>query len=81
MIQAGSRERCATVDGKQRRRYDLYMSQARATPQSRPASEDAEREAFMAAVDEGLAELKAGRFYTHEQVQTEMRRRFPPSAK
>jgi predicted transcriptional regulator len=35
----------------------------------------------MAAVDEGLADLKAGRVYTHEQVQTEMRKRFPPPVK
>lgn len=31
----------------------------------------------MAAVEDGLADLDAGRVYTHEQVQAEMRRRFP----
>jgi predicted transcriptional regulator len=54
------------------------MSKAGAAEQPRPASADAEREAFMTAVEEGLADLKAGRVFTHEQVQAEMRRRFPP---
>jgi predicted transcriptional regulator len=32
----------------------------------------------MAAVEDGLADLQAGRVYTHEQVQAKMRKRFPP---
>jgi predicted transcriptional regulator len=53
------------------------MSEARAVDQLRRASDDAYREAFMAAVEDGLADLKAGRVYTHAEVQAEMRRRFP----
>lgn len=60
------------------------MSKARAAEQPRPVSDGAERErreVFMAAVDDGLADLKAGRVYTHAQVQDEMRKRFPPPTK
>ena len=53
------------------------MSEAQATKQAPTASDDAEREAFIAAVEDGLADLKAGRTYTHAEVQAEMRRRFP----
>ncbi len=57
------------------------MSEAQAAKQPRTASDDAEREAFIAAVEDGLADLKAGRTYTHAEVQAEMRRRFPPPTK
>ena len=33
----------------------------------------------MAAVDDGLEDLKVGRVFTHEQVQAEVRKRFPPT--
>jgi predicted transcriptional regulator len=49
----------------------------------RPTSDDAERdeaerERFIAAVEAGLADVAAGRVYSHAQVQAEMRKRFPP---
>ena len=44
-------------------------------------SEEEERAAFIAAVEDGLADLKAGRVHTHAEVQAEMRRRFPPPKK
>jgi predicted transcriptional regulator len=40
--------------------------------------DDAERERFIAAVEAGLADVAAGRVYSHAQVQAEMRKRFPP---
>lgn len=57
------------------------MPEARAAEQPRTASDDAKHEAFIAAVDDGLADLKAGRTYTHAEVQAEMRRRFAPLTK
>jgi predicted transcriptional regulator len=40
--------------------------------------DDAQRERFIAAVEAGLADVEAGRVYSHAQVQAEMRKRFPP---
>ena len=35
----------------------------------------------MGAVEDGLADLEAGRVYTHDEVKAEMRRRFPSPSK
>jgi predicted transcriptional regulator len=66
------------LDGADSQGYDPAMSEPRPAEQLRPTSDDAEREAFMVAVEDGLADLKAGRVYTHAEVQAEMRRLFPP---
>jgi predicted transcriptional regulator len=47
----------------------------------RTASDDAERERLIAAIEEGLADLDAGRSHTHAEVLAEMRERFPPLPK
>ena len=57
------------------------MSEAQAAKQPSSVTDDAGREDFIAAVEDGLADLEAGRTYTHAEVQAEMRRRFPPSSK
>jgi len=78
---AASTARAAELDAGESQGYDRAMSEAQAAKQPRTASDDAEREAFIAAVEDGLADLKAGRTYTHAEVQAEMRRRFPPPTK
>lgn len=50
----------------------------RPRPTSDDERDDAERERFIAAVEAGLADVEAGRVYSHAQVQAEMRKRFPP---
>lgn len=69
------------LDGVERDRYDRHMSEARAAQEPRPSSEGAERERFIAKVEEGLADVKAGRVYTHAEVLAEMRELFPGPAK
>ena len=54
--------------------------QPRAAEQPRAASDDVERERLIAAIEEGLADLDAGRSYSHEEVLAEVRERFPPSS-
>lgn len=58
-------------------RYDPPMSAA----QPRTASDDAERERLIAAIEEGLADLDAGRSYSHAAVLAELRELFTPSLK
>jgi predicted transcriptional regulator len=62
-------------------RYDPGMAKPRAAEQPRTASHDAERERLIAAIEEGLADLDAGRSYSHAEVLAEMRELFPPSPK
>jgi predicted transcriptional regulator len=50
----------------------------RLRPTSDAERDDAERERFIAAVEAGLADVAAGRVYSHAEVQAEMRKRFPP---
>lgn len=50
----------------------------RPRPTSDDERDDAERERFIAAVEAGLADVAAGRVYSHAEVQAEMRKRFPP---
>ena len=69
------------LDAGESQRYDCCMSEAQAAKPPCTASDDAEREVFIAAIEDGLSDLKAGRTYTHAEVQAEMRRRFPPPAK
>ncbi|MFV8750276.1 hypothetical protein ACNOYE_06970 [Nannocystaceae bacterium ST9] len=47
----------------------------------RTSNDDAERERLIAAIEEGLADLDAGRSYSHAEVLAEMRERFAPSPK
>jgi hypothetical protein len=61
-------------------RYDPRVPESPAA-KPRTASDDAERERLNAAIEEGLADLDAGRSYTHAEVLAEMRERFPPSPK
>ncbi|MFO7565346.1 MAG: hypothetical protein R6X02_22070 [Enhygromyxa sp.] len=56
------------------------MAQPRAAEQPRVVSDDSEREHLIAAIEEGLADLDAGRSYSHAEVLAEMRERFPPSS-
>ena len=57
------------------------MSEARAVEQPQPASDAAERERLIAAIEAGLADLDAGRSHTHAEVLAEMRELFPPQPK
>lgn len=59
----------------------LNMAEARAAQTPLHQRDDQEREAFMGAVEDGLADLEAGRVYTHDEVKAEMRRRFPSPSK
>ena len=68
------------LDTSQAPRYDPGMPKPRAAEQPRTAS-DAERERLIAAIEEGLADLDAGRSYSHAEVLAEMRELFPPSPK
>jgi predicted transcriptional regulator len=71
-----------TLDAGERRRYAAHMSEARSSrPAPPPASDDAERERLIAAIEDGLADLDAGRSYTHAEVLAEMRERFTPPPK
>lgn len=47
-------------------------------PQQLVRATDQER--LIAAIEEGLADLDAGRSYSHAEVLAEMRERFPPSS-
>jgi hypothetical protein len=67
-------------------RYDPRMLEHQRAERPRPTSDDAEcndaeRERFIAAVEAGLADVAAGRVYSHAEVLAEMRRRFPWSPK
>jgi predicted transcriptional regulator len=62
-------------------RYDPGMPKPRAAEQPRTATDDAERERLIAAIEEGLADLDAGRSYSLAEVLAEMRELFPPSPK
>jgi predicted transcriptional regulator len=53
------------------------MAKASARTDQRPESEATKRERFIAKVEEGLADVKAGRVYTHAEVLAEMRELFP----
>ncbi|HLT40979.1 MAG TPA: hypothetical protein VK034_32095 [Enhygromyxa sp.] len=55
------------------------MPQPRVVEQPRAASDDSERERLIAAIEDGLADLDAGRSYSHAEVLAEMRERFPSS--
>lgn len=68
------------LDAGEGPRYDPRVPESRAA-KPRTASDDAERERLIAAIEEGLADLDAGRTYTHAEVLAEMRRLFPPSPK
>ncbi len=69
------------LDAGDGHRYDPRVTQPRAAEQQpRATSDDMERERLIAAIEEGLADLDAGRSYSHEQVLAEMRERFPPSS-
>jgi predicted transcriptional regulator len=54
------------------------MPQSQPTAQPQPSSDDTERERFIAAIEAGLADVRAGRVHSHAEVVAEMRRRFPP---
>ena len=69
------------LDTAKRRRYDLIMSEAPATNDQRPGTEASERERFIAMVEEGLADVKAGRVYTYAEVLAEMHELFSGLAK
>lgn len=58
------------------------MAGARATQQPRPSSPE-ERECLevIAAIEDGLADLAAGRSYTHAEVLAKMRERVPSPSK
>jgi predicted transcriptional regulator len=64
-----------------RRGYDPPMPAPRANQQPSPASADVERERLIAAIEQGLADLDAGRSHSHEEVMAEMRELFPPAPK
>jgi predicted transcriptional regulator len=68
------------LDASNWHRYDPGVPQPRAAEQPRAASDDTERERLIAAIEEGLADLDAGRSYSHAQVLAEMRELFPPSS-
>ena len=46
-----------------------YAASMTTRSKSRPAGNDAEEEEFLAAVDEGLADVKAGRTVSYEKVR------------
>jgi predicted transcriptional regulator len=62
-------------------RYDPIMPRPRTAEQPRTVSTDAERERLIAAIEEGLADLDAGRSYSHAEVLAEMRELFSQSPK
>lgn len=64
------------LDTINRHRYDPTVSDSSATNAPRRATEASERERFIAMVEEGLADVKAGRVYTHAEVLAEMRELF-----
>ena len=55
------------------------MSNARSAEQLPPLSTQTERERFIAAVEEGLADVKAGRVRSHAEVLAWIDERFPGS--
>jgi len=57
------------------------VSEAARQPQSSSTNAERERQELVAAIEEGLADLDAGRSYTHAEVLAEMRRRFPSPSK
>jgi predicted transcriptional regulator len=57
------------------------MPGPRAAQPPNSANTDAERERLIAAIEQGLADLDAGRSYSHEEVLAEMRELFPPPTK
>ena len=70
----------ACLDASDWHRYDPGVTQPRAAEQPRAVSDDSERERLIAAIEDGLADLDAGRSYSHAEVLAEMRERFPPSS-
>jgi predicted transcriptional regulator len=71
------------LDAGERHRYAAHMSEARSSRPAPPppARDDAEREQLIAAIEDGLADLDAGRSYSHAEVLAEMRERFTPPPK
>jgi len=67
------------LDASDWHRYDPGVPQPRVVEQPRAASDDSERERLIAAIEDGLADLDAGRSYSHAEVLAEMRERFPSS--
>jgi hypothetical protein len=71
---------CLALDAGKWHRYDPRVPPSRAAKPP-PSSDDAERERLIAAIEEGLADLDAGRSYSHAEVLAEMRELFPPPPK
>ena len=46
-----------------------------------PSDVERDRQELIAAIEDGLADLDAGRTFTHAEVMAEMRKRFPPPTK
>ena len=67
------------VDVRERCGYDRAVTEAPAVEQTRLANAAArDRQDLIAAIEDGLADLDAGRPHTHAEVLAEMRRLFPP---
>jgi predicted transcriptional regulator len=65
-----------------RRGYARAVTEARAVEQTHtPSDVERDRQELIAAIEDGLADLDAGRTFTHAEVMAEMRRRFPPPTK
>ena len=69
------------LDDQGHESYDPDMPTPQGVQQPSPPSTDVERERLLAAIEEGLADLDAGRSYSHEEVLAEMRELFPPPRK